>query len=134
MRFVGLAVTLPRWWIGHAAGAVARNLRVGQFWFLEACSLSFWSCRLSPAGTSCERLEAPRQATAREPRLRRGRAVLVAPRTNRIFYDEQIYQAIGQNLSDLHLAQMCNDGTLEYGTLQCSDTNTTSSPTDIRTC
>ena len=38
-------------------------------------------------------------------------AGLVAPRTNRIYYDEQIYQGIGQNLSDLRLAQMCNDGT-----------------------
>jgi hypothetical protein len=43
----------------------------------------------------------------------------VAPRANRIFYDEHIYQGVGQNLSDLHLAQMCNDGTVEYGSLQC---------------
>ncbi len=43
----------------------------------------------------------------------------VAPQTSRIYYDEQIYQGIGQNLSDLRLAQMCNDGTVEYGHLQC---------------
>jgi hypothetical protein len=43
----------------------------------------------------------------------------VAPRTNRIYYDEQIYQSVGQNLADLKLAQMCNDGTLEYGRLEC---------------
>ncbi len=43
----------------------------------------------------------------------------VAPRTNRIYYDEHIYQGVAQNLSDLHLAQMCNDGTVEYGRLQC---------------
>ena len=60
--------------------------------------------------------------------------VLVAPRTNRIFYDEQIYQAIGQNLSDLQLAQMCNDGTMEYGSCSAGGTSTTSSPTDIRIC
>lgn len=42
-----------------------------------------------------------------------------APRTSRIYYDEQIYQGVGRNLSDLHLAQMCNDGTVEYGRLQC---------------
>jgi hypothetical protein len=47
-------------------------------------------------------------------------ATFVAPRTSRIYYDEQIYQGIGQNLSDLHLAQMCNDGTVEDGRLQCS--------------
>ncbi len=43
----------------------------------------------------------------------------VAPRTHRIFYDEQIYQSIGQNLSDERRAQMCNDGIVEYGRLQC---------------
>ncbi len=48
-----------------------------------------------------------------------GLTVFVAPRTNRIYYDEQIYQSIGQNLADLKLAQMCNDGTVEYGRLQC---------------
>jgi hypothetical protein len=36
--------------------------------------------------------------------------LFVAPRTNRIFYDEQIYQSIGQNLADLTLAQVCNEG------------------------
>jgi hypothetical protein len=44
---------------------------------------------------------------------------LAAPRTNRIYYDEHIYQAIGHNLTDLRLAQMCNDGNAEYGRLQC---------------
>ena len=44
---------------------------------------------------------------------------MVAPKTNRIYYDEQIYQNIGQNMSDLRQAQMCNDGSLEYGRLQC---------------
>lgn len=43
----------------------------------------------------------------------------VAPTTNRIYYDEQIYQNIGQNISDLRRAQMCNDGSIEYGRLQC---------------
>ena len=49
-----------------------------------------------------------------------GLTLCVAPRTNRIYYDEQIYQSIGQNLADLRLAQMCNDGIVEYGRLQCS--------------
>lgn len=43
----------------------------------------------------------------------------VAPRTSRIYYDEQIYQGVAHNLSDLHRAQMCNDGSMEYGRLQC---------------
>jgi Dolichyl-phosphate-mannose-protein mannosyltransferase len=42
------------------------------------------------------------------------------PRTNRIYYDEQIYQGVGRNLADLHRAQMCNDGSVEYGRLQCA--------------
>jgi hypothetical protein len=46
-------------------------------------------------------------------------AGLVAPRTNRIYYDEQIYQNVGQNLADSRLAQVCNEGTVEYGSLQC---------------
>lgn len=43
----------------------------------------------------------------------------VAPQTHRIFYDEQIYEGVAQNLSDVGLAQMCNEGTVEYGRLQC---------------
>lgn len=45
--------------------------------------------------------------------------VMAAPRTNRIFYDEQIYEATARNMSDLHLAQMCNEGAVEYGLLSC---------------
>jgi hypothetical protein len=44
----------------------------------------------------------------------------VAPRTNRIFFDEQIYQNVGQNLADLGRAQMCNDGAIVRGHLRCS--------------
>ena len=44
----------------------------------------------------------------------------VAVRTNRIFYDEQIYQGIGQNLADLRLAEMCNDGIIDDGHLRCA--------------
>jgi hypothetical protein len=47
-------------------------------------------------------------------------AYFVAPHTNRIYYDEQIYQHIGQNMADLHRTQMCNYGIVEYGRLQCS--------------
>lgn len=45
---------------------------------------------------------------------------LIAPQTTRIYYDEQIYQHVGQNLSDLHRTQMCNYGIVEYGRLECS--------------
>ncbi len=46
--------------------------------------------------------------------------LLLAPRTNRIFYDEQIYQAIGQNIADLRRAQVCHDGSVEEGRLRCA--------------
>jgi hypothetical protein len=48
-----------------------------------------------------------------------GLTASVAPRTSRIFFDEQIYQAVGRSLADTRLAQMCNEGTVEYGRLQC---------------
>jgi len=48
---------------------------------------------------------------------------VVAPRTNRIFYDEDIYQEQGLNLSHLHRAQVCDEGNMEFGVLQCSRWN-----------
>lgn len=44
---------------------------------------------------------------------------LVVERTPRIFFDEQIYLSIGQNLADEHKAWMCNEGTTEYGSVHC---------------
>jgi hypothetical protein len=43
----------------------------------------------------------------------------VVPRTSRIYYDEQIYQGVAHNLTDRHRAEMCNDGSVEYGRLTC---------------
>ena len=45
--------------------------------------------------------------------------VTLPPRTSRILYDEQIYQNVGQSMSDMRLAQMCNSGIVEYGQLEC---------------
>ena len=46
-------------------------------------------------------------------------SAMVAPRTSRIYYDEQIYQHIGQSLADRHRAEMCNEGTVGDGRLTC---------------
>src|SRR4051812_21439590 len=46
-------------------------------------------------------------------------AATVPPRTNRIFYDEHIYQSIAQSLSDSHRAELCYEGEVEYGRLRC---------------
>ena len=43
----------------------------------------------------------------------------VAPKTNRIYYDEDIYQDQAHNLASLHRAQICNEGEMEFGRLQC---------------
>lgn len=43
----------------------------------------------------------------------------LAPQTNRILYDEHIYQHIGQNMADRHRAEMCNDGRIASGRLDC---------------
>jgi hypothetical protein len=44
---------------------------------------------------------------------------LVPPRTHRIYYDEDIYQNVAQNIVWHGRAQMCNEGTLEAQTFQC---------------
>jgi hypothetical protein len=112
-------LALALWLLGTPAGALREQLKRAQFWSLEACVV---------IGLAVLAALAPRW-----PRRQRGTVltltalvvfalaliVFVAPRTNRIYFDEQIYQSIGQNLSDLRLAQMCNDGVVEYGRLQC---------------
>ncbi len=98
------------------------NLRVWQFWFLEAQLI----LSLVLAAINLPRLVRSLSLTRTDIGFLTGACLLagilagyVAPRTNRIFYDEQIYQNVGQNLADSRLAQMCNEGTVEYGTLQC---------------
>ena len=108
-------------WIGFTSSAVLRqHLRVGQFWFLEALLVTLLAVSGIAGRHVLRILDAPTKGILVILICAAAALVLVAPRTNRIFYDEQIYQAIGQNLSDLGLAQMCNDGTMEYGILQCS--------------
>lgn len=45
----------------------------------------------------------------------------VAPQTHRIYYDEDIYENIGQNLATLQKAQLCNDGGTAYGVYTCHE-------------
>lgn len=44
----------------------------------------------------------------------------IAPRVHRIFYDENIYLNIGQNIAYLGKASMCNDGDNTYGVYKCT--------------
>ncbi len=45
--------------------------------------------------------------------------VAVVPRVHRIFYDEDIYENIAQNIAYLKKAGMCNDGMNDHGIYQC---------------
>lgn len=44
---------------------------------------------------------------------------LIPPQTHRIYYDEDIYENVAQNILWMGRAQMCNDGTLEAETFRC---------------
>jgi hypothetical protein len=110
-------------WIARTPTSQLREqLRTAQFWSLEACVALGLVLVLAVAqelkrefGGSHDRLQILGLAA-----LAVSLTLWVAPRTNRIYYDEQIYQSVGQNLSDLRLAQMCNAGVVEYGRLECS--------------
>jgi hypothetical protein len=44
---------------------------------------------------------------------------LIPPRTHRIYYDEDIYENVAQNILWTGRAQMCNDGTIEADSFRC---------------
>ncbi len=93
-----------------------------QFWVLEAHFLLLLATTVRAIPHLSRALPSRRQvlaSAAASALLAWALTTWVAPRSSRIYYDEQIYQGIGQNLADLHLAQMCNDGTVEYGRLEC---------------
>jgi hypothetical protein len=91
-----------------------------QFWWLEATVAAGLALGIVVA-RDLGRLLSRREAAAMIglALLAVALTLFVAPRTNRIYYDEQIYQGIGHNLSDQKRARMCNDGSVEYGRLQC---------------
>ncbi len=114
------AAILAAWLLGTSTGTLREHLKLGQFWSLELCvllGLAFGIAIFKDISRDFERADAVRMALL--ALVAAGLTLFVAPRTNRIFYDEQIYQSIGQNLTDLRLAQICNDGSVEYGRLQC---------------
>src|SRR5215203_681573 len=108
-------------WIGRTpTGTLREQLKWLQFWSLEcglALCVAFAAAIYRGMLRHVRRNDAVRLCALAA--VAAGLTILVAPRTNRIFYDEQIYQGVGQNLADLRLAQMCNDGNVEYGRLQC---------------
>ena len=110
------------WLASTPPSQLREQLKLTQFWSLEACMALGLVLAVAVARELRRELVIPRDH--RQVLVPVALAVCltlwVAPRTNRIYYDEQIYQGIGQNLSDLRLAQMCNSGVVEYGRLECS--------------
>jgi 4-amino-4-deoxy-L-arabinose transferase-like glycosyltransferase len=53
---------------------------------------------------------------------------LFPPRTHRIYYDEDIYQNVAQNVLWRGKAQMCNEGTVEHGRYECVATEYNKEP------
>jgi 4-amino-4-deoxy-L-arabinose transferase-like glycosyltransferase len=120
VAWVVAVAVLAGWLLGSSTGELREHLKVWQFWSLELCVVLALLSGLYAIRQMRPRLgrsDAGRMAAL--VAIAVGLTVLVAPRTNRIFYDEQIYQSIGQNMSDLRRAQICNDGNVEAGRLQC---------------
>jgi hypothetical protein len=116
----GALLVVLAWWLRTPSPILREQLKTLQFWSLEICLtvvLGSGLLVLREMRRNLDRRDAWRLAMLGAAALIL--VIFVAPRTNRIYYDEQIYQSIGQNLADLKLAQMCNDGTVEYGRLQC---------------
>jgi len=117
---VSLAAFLA-WVLTTPAASLRGQLSYLQFWSLETCVF------LGLALTAAALQELPRVLERRDLLgmlllmvLAVGLTTSMARRTNRVFYDEQIYQNIGQNLAASRRALMCNDGTIQSGRLQCA--------------
>ena len=109
------------WLATTPEGLLREQLKVAQFWSLEAC-VALGAVLIAASWRDLQGA-CSRTALAHMGSLALLAVVLtlyVAPRTNRIYYDEHIYQGIGQNLADLRRAQMCNEGIVEYGRLHCA--------------
>jgi dolichyl-phosphate-mannose-protein mannosyltransferase len=114
-------VVLAIWLLATSTGELREELKVLQPWSLDVCvllGLLVGIYLLASVDRDVYKREAARVVVLAA--LGVALTICVAPRTNRIFYDEQIYQSIGQNLADLRRAQVCNDGSVEYGRLQCA--------------
>lgn len=118
--WVGLLAAMLIWIRGVPEIVLRDQLVRWQFWSLE---LTAYSALLAGAYVFRDVMRrVPRRDAWRMLALAGVAVVLtlgVAPRTNRIYYDEQIYQSIGHNFTDLRRAQMCLDGDVSYGRLEC---------------
>jgi hypothetical protein len=94
----------------------------GQFWVLELLFLLFVAATAMALPGLVRALRMPAgwwYAFAGLAFVSLAIVYVVPPATNRIYYDEQIYQHAGQNMADLGRTQICNHGIVEYGQLRC---------------
>src|SRR5262249_44996977 len=114
-------VILIPWLLATPAAALRGELRVLQFWSLETCvflGLAVAVAVLSDLASSIDRRDL---AAACALGIAASCLTLALPhRTSRIFYDEQIYQNVARNLADSKRAQLCNDGSVRDGRLECA--------------
>ena len=118
---VGVLAGLWIWLATTSTANLREQLKWLQPWSLDACVLAGLIAGIlliNSVDRSALRRETARLLTLSA--LGVALTVFAAPRTNRIFYDEQIYQGVGQNIADARRAQMCNDGRVEYGRLKCA--------------
>lgn len=104
------------------AHVLAAWLARWQFWWLELLFLAFALTTLRALPSMLRAMRAGAAWWTLVLLISGGglaAAYVLPPVTNRIFYDEQIYQHVGQNMADLHRTQMCAHGIVEYGQLQC---------------
>lgn len=112
---------LLAWWLTTTPVPLLRvQLTRWQFWSLEiAVFVGAGLAVIEGRRLWREALVGHRRALCSVCLLACVTVVALPPSTHRLFFDEHIYQGIGQNLADLRLAQMCQDGVLEYGRLEC---------------
>lgn len=111
-------------WLGAKPSADLREaLKSIQFWNVEAIVWAFIATFAAAAPrlwSVARQRHLPLLPVLGASALGFTLAAFAAPETNRIYFDEHIYQHVGQNLTDLRLAQMCNEGSVEYGILRCT--------------
>jgi Dolichyl-phosphate-mannose-protein mannosyltransferase len=109
------------WLLRTPVPALRAQLWALQFWSLEACvfvGLAVAAAVLHELMRTLDRRDIV--AALLLGAVAGCLTLTLPPRMHRIFYDEQIYQSVGQNLADSKRAQLCNDGAFSNGRLRCA--------------
>ena len=117
----GVAVAaLAAWLLRTPVATLRGQLQALQFWSLEACvfvGLAFAAAVLHELARTLDRRDL--FGAVALGALGVALTLTLPPRTNRIFYDEQIYQNVARNLADSKRAQLCDAGAIRDGRLRC---------------